>query len=102
MLKNEEQLIAEEIIDYIRSCRCSPDSWYAGVTSDPLRCLQYEHGISVVNNLCTLRKVSSVNKASHIVSILINKYGLEGKTNSESDENSFYIYAFQKKRSTFP
>lgn len=71
-----EQYIAAEIVSYIKSCRYSLDSWYTGVTSDPLRYFQYEYNISFINTLYTCREVSSVNMACDVVSILINQYGL--------------------------
>jgi hypothetical protein len=95
-----EQNIAAEIVAYIKSCRCSPDSWYAGVTSDPFRSLQYEHNISFKNTLCVCREISSVNTACDVVSILINQYGLNGKTNVDGDEHSIYVYAFHKRNSS--
>jgi hypothetical protein len=91
-----EQYIAAEIVAYIKSCRCSPDSWYAGVTSDLQRCLRFEHNMSATNTLCTCTEVSSFNMACDVVSLLINQYGLNGKTNVDGDEHSTYVYAFLK------
>lgn len=100
-MEYDKKHIVEEIVEYIKSCGSRSDSWYVGVTSDPLRCLQYEHGICVINTLCTYREVSTVNMATDIVSVLINKYGLDGKTEVDGDEHSTYVYAFLRINSSY-
>ena len=101
-MQSEEHHIIEEIVAYIQNtCKCNPDSWYTGVASDPLRCLQYEHGISIINSLCIMRRVSSADVASDVVSTLINQYGLSGKITVDNDENSLFVYAFQENKTSF-
>jgi hypothetical protein len=94
---HNEQRIANEIVTYIRNCRCSLDSWYVGVTSDPLGAFQKKHNISPINSLCTCREVSSPRMAREIVSILINLYGVDGKIDEDEDGQSIYVYAFNKR-----
>lgn len=96
-MKLKEELIAEEIVDYIKKWKYSPDSWYADAAPNPAVHLRDMHNLSFVDTLCIFRETDSVNMARNVISYLINRHGLDGRIRYDGDKDSVYVYAFLKK-----
>ena len=90
----------EKIIRFVQTLEPARiwDSWYVGITDDPIRRLYEEHNASYTKSIFVSTDTPGTARA--VEKYLISHYGMAG--GSGGSENPRAVYAFKKLKDTEP
>ena len=96
------QQIKFEILAYIKEFDSRFDAWYVGITSDPKRALQSEHGVDLDTDIWLYKQAASFSACKTVQKYFIEKLNTEGNLVPEGDRDMDCIYLYRRSQRTRP